>query len=399
MPAAPMPVRPARTRVRPTLLLVAVLALALVAAAALLAVRETRQHAPAAAPRPELQRILESLVTGPGRIAPGATAYVRGPKGTWIGSAGLADVTSGETMPADARMRLESVSKIWTGTLVLQLAQEGKLRLDDTVERRLPGMLPYGDEITIRQLLTHRSGIVDNNDVGKAPERYIARVRDPAARAGFARLARRLAADPSLEFPSTVWIKLAAWQPLLFRPGSDFHYSNIGFELLGLIAARASGETVPALYRERIFEPLGLEHTAYDPQGPIGGPHAHGYVVAVNGTLTDATAWHGGIGAEGGLVSDASDTAAFLTDLMQGRLLDPPMLAAMKRDAFWRGGEGTPCGVAYAYGYSGGGPGFKTDVWVSGDGSRVAVLLLNGRAGDYGDSLAGAAMRDLYCRG
>lgn len=394
MVAAPPLVRRLRTHVRLLLLLAL---LALVATVALLLVRDARQGQSARASRPELQRILDSLVTDPGRVAPGAAAYVRGPKGTWTGAAGLADVASREAMPVDARMRLESVSKIWTGTVVLQLAQERRLQLDDTVERWLPGLLPYGDEITIRQLLTHRSGIVDNNDVGKAPERYLARIRDPAARAGFVRLARRLAADPSLEFPSTVWIRLAAWQPLLFQPGSDFHYSNIGFELLGLIAAQASGEAVPALYRERIFEPLGLERTAFDPQGPIGGPHAHGYVVAVNGTLTDATAWHGGIGAEGGLVSDASDTAAFLTALMQGKLLDRPMLAAMKGDAFWFGGEKSSCGVAY--GYSGGGPGFKTDVWVSGDGSRVVVLLLNGRAGDYGDSLAGAAMRNLYCRG
>jgi D-alanyl-D-alanine carboxypeptidase len=370
--------------------------LALVAAVALLAAREARQSA-SPEQRPGLQRILDSLVTGRGRIAPGATANVRGPEGTWIGSAGLAAVRHGEAMRADARMRLESVSKIWTATIVLQLAQEGKLRLADTVERRLPGVLPYGGRITIRQLLTHRSGIVDTNDIAREPARYIAGVRDRAARAGFERLARRFAADPSLEFPTTAWIRLAAWQPLLFEPGTDAHYSNIGFELLGLIAARASGEPISRLYRERIFEPLGLERTAYDPQGPIAGPHAHGYSVGAGGTLEDTTAWHGGIGAEGGLVSDATDTAAFLTALMRGRLLDPAMLAAMKRDAFWSGGEETGCGTAY--GHSGAGPGFKTNVWVSGDGSRLAVLLLNGRAGDFGDALAASALRDLYCRG
>jgi D-alanyl-D-alanine carboxypeptidase len=346
-------------------------------------------------PRPELQRILDSLVTGHGRIAPGAAAYVRGPKGTWIGSAGLADVTSREAMPADARMRLESVSKIWTGTLVLQLAQEGKLRLDDTVERRLPGVLPYGDEITIRQLLTHRSGIVDNNDIGRAPERYIGRVADPVARASFERLARRVAADPELEYAATAWIRLAAWQPLLFQPGSDYHYSNIGFELLGLIAERVSGTPLPALYRERFLEPLSLERAAYDPQGPIAGPHARGYAVGADGALTEATARHGGGGAEGGIVADAADTATFLTALMRGELLDPPMLAAMKRDAFWSGGEETGCGPAYGHG--GAGTGFKTEVWVSGDGSRVAVLLLNGRGDDYADAMARAALHDLYC--
>ena len=72
-------------------------------------------------------------------------------------------------MRPDARMRLESVSKLWTATLILQLAGEGKLRLDDTVEHRLPGLLPYGDRITIRELLNHTSGMIDNNDIGRDP--------------------------------------------------------------------------------------------------------------------------------------------------------------------------------------------------------------------------------------
>ena len=61
-------------------------------------------------------------------------------------------------MPVDARMRLESVSKIWTGVLIHQLAEEGKLHLSDSVERWLPGLLPYGNRITVAQLLTHRVG-------------------------------------------------------------------------------------------------------------------------------------------------------------------------------------------------------------------------------------------------
>ena len=66
-------------------------------------------------------------------------------------------------MTADARMRLESVSKVYTATIVRQLAEEGKLSLDDTLEKWLPGLFPYGDEVTVTQLLTHRSGIPDDN--------------------------------------------------------------------------------------------------------------------------------------------------------------------------------------------------------------------------------------------
>ena len=71
-------------------------------------------------------------------------------------------------------MRLESVSKIWTAVLIHQLAEAGTLRLSDTVERWLPGLLPYGDRITVAQLLVHTSGLIDNNDVAKNPDAYLA---------------------------------------------------------------------------------------------------------------------------------------------------------------------------------------------------------------------------------
>jgi CubicO group peptidase (beta-lactamase class C family) len=76
-------------------------------------------------------------------------------------------------MPVSARMRLESVSKIWTAVLVLQLVEQGRLGLKDTVERWLPGLLPFGDRITLRQLLTHTSGIFDNNQAVNHPDRML----------------------------------------------------------------------------------------------------------------------------------------------------------------------------------------------------------------------------------
>jgi D-alanyl-D-alanine carboxypeptidase len=341
------------------------------------------------------ERILDPLVAGPDRLAPGATAYVAGPAGSWTGAVGLADVRTKASMEADARMRLESVSKIWTATLVHQLAEDGSLSLSDTVARWLPGLLPDGSRITIRQLLTHTSGLIDNNDVIRAPDSFIARVTDPDLRARLLDVARRLEQNPALEFSPRLWIELAAYQPLLAPPGTQYHYSNIGFEILGLIAARAGGQSIDTLYDERIFEPLGLRASAYDPQGPIEGDHARGYGLA-GGRLTDATAAHPGVGAEGGIVSNAPETARFLVALMRGELLGPAQLAQLKGDGFWRGGTQTGCG-GVAYGHSGGGAGFKTDVWVSGDGSRVAVLLLNGRGDGVSDERAGAAMRSLYC--
>ena len=377
------------------LVLVAVVLAALVAAW-LATGHDEEVAAPAAVARPELERLLVSAVTGPDRIAPGATAYVHGPHGTWLGAAGVADVATREPMQPDARMRLESVSKIWTATLILQLAQEGSLRLSDLVERRLPGVLPYGRRITIGQLLSHTSGLIDNNDVVRAPRRYLRRVSDAGERAWFRRLGARMGAHPELEFSPMAWIRLAAWQPLRSRPGTTYHYSNIGFEILGVVAARVTGRSVADLYAERFFRPLRLRSAAYDPQGPIAGPHAHAYSIAPSGEMIDATDWHGGIGAEGAVVADARDTAAFLTALMAGRLLRPARLDAMRTGAFWTAAADLACG-ADAYGHSGAGGGFKADVWVSADGGRVAVLLLNGRAGVRTDVSAAGIVNRLYC--
>jgi len=341
-----------------------------------------------------LQRVLDRTVTGTDRLAPGATAYVSTPAGSWSGAAGLADVKARTAMSKDARLRLDSVSKIWTATLIYQLAADRRLRVSDTVARWLPGLLPYGDRITIEQLLTHTSGLIDNNDIGADPDRYFARVTDPRLKAVLVSTRKRLEQNPEHEFSPVLWVKLAAYQSLLSEPGTQYRYSNIGFEILGLIAERASGQGIATLYRERIFTPLDLGSAAYDPQGPISGAHARGYNLA--GTPRDMTAVHGGIGAEGGIVANASDTARFLVALMQGELLRPRELAFMKGGGFWQGGEATSCGDV-AYGHSGASAAFKANVWVSGDGSRVAVLLLNGRRDDATDARARAAMTRLYC--
>ena len=342
-----------------------------------------------------LQHLLDRAVTGPNRLAPGATAFVAGPDGTWSGAAGLANLSTREPMTASARLRLDSVSKIWTATLIFQLAAERRLHLADTVARWFPNLLPYGNRITIAELLTHTSGLIDNNDVGADPRPYLARVTDPALKATLLETQRLLAREPATRFSPRLWIRLAAYQPLLSPPGTQYHYSNIGFEILGLIAARAGGADLATLYRERIFAPLHLASAAYDPQGPIAGPHAHGYMLGT-GAPRDGSAVHGGIGAEGGIVADARDTARFLTGLMTGKLVDPTAVERMQTGAFWNGGEPTTCGGA-AFGHSGASAAFKSNVWVSGDGRRVAVLLLNGRGGDATDARAGEVLNRLYC--
>ncbi len=337
------------------------------------------------ADRPDLQRILDGLVTGRGRVAPGVTAYVSGPHGTWLGSAGLANVKTGEPMPPNARMHLESNSKAWTATLILALVGEGRMRLDDTVERWLPGLLPDGARITVRELLNHTSGLIDDNDITSDPTSYIRRVRDPVLRAELLRLGHQEQVDPTVQAPTKLWVRFAAALPLRSVPGSTYHYSNIGYDVAGLIAAKVGGAPLATLFRRRIIAPLGLTSAEYKPQGEVGGPHPRDYSVHLNGKLVDATGWYRlGDGAGAGIVSDAADEGRFLTGLMQGKLLRPAELTAMKTPTAASGNYGlglerraSGCaGIVFQHG----GASYATtsSIFVSGDGKTVAVVLLNG---------------------
>jgi D-alanyl-D-alanine carboxypeptidase len=353
--------------------------------------------------RPDLQRILDGLVTAPSRITPGVTAYVSGPHGTWTGAAGVANVKSSEPMRPDARMRLESGGKLWTATLVLRLAQQHKLSLDDTVEHWLPNLLPYGSRVNLRQLLNHTSGMIDSNNIIQHPDLYLHQIKDQALRAKIIAVVKKSQKDPGYEFSRRLWVQFAGAIPLLLPPGSAYHYSNIGYIVAGLVAERAGGQALPALFDREIISPLRLASAAYDPHSRISGPHAHGYQVAANGKLTDATTWTNGLGANGGIVSDAADEARFLTALMQGKLLKPEQLAALKKPSN-HSNYGLGTGIVKsgcagtAYGHNGGGAGFETNVFISGNGNRVAVLLLNGRTIDNsGDGIAYKAMNKLYC--
>ncbi len=250
--------------------------------------------------------------------------------------------------------------------VILQLVGDGRVRLDDTVERWLPGALPYGDRITVEQLLQHTSGIVTGEDLGADPERALHGIRDHAFRAEALRMWQRRSTDPAIRVSPGFALRLAAAFPLRSAPGTTYHYSNIGYAIAGMIAAKASGVPLERLYSQRITGPLGLASAAYE--------------------------------------------GRFLGALVQGRLLRPAQLTAMLAPSIARGssyGLGvevvpTRCGVAYAHG--GASFGTRTRVLASRDGRRVAVLLLNGHVllrGSTFDPRADAAVdgaaEPLYC--
>jgi D-alanyl-D-alanine carboxypeptidase len=390
-----------RTRRWPILAAVALLAVFAALAVVLAATR------PEQAGRAERQDILDDLVAGADRVAPGAAAYVIGPDGAWSGAAGVADLGTGAPMRSDARTRIQSLSKTWLLVVMLQLAQERKLDLDESVADWAGDLLPrHARQITIRELLTDSSGLIDDNDVDSATpaqrRAMLARIKDPALRAKVLATAARLRRDPTIPVSPRLWIRLADWQPLVAAPGERYHHSNIGWNLAGMIAARAGGAPLSVLYRERIFGPLHLTRTAYDPQGPIRGPHATGYLLRPGGRAVDATAWTFGKGADGAIVTDAQDEATFLRAIVDDRL-------HVRRSFLeFTGTTGQASAGCPGNAFSGSGAGSASRAYALYDQSRdgrVAVLLLNGARQSTLSSTSGedvrtqAAARQLFCGG
>jgi len=197
-------------------------------------------------------------------------------------------------------------------------------------------------------------------------------------------------------------MRVAAALPLLFAPGTQYHYSNIGFKTLGVIAEKAGGTSLDALYHRVIIDPLHLASAAYDPTAVIGGEHATPYLVEDGGKTKDATRLDmGGLSGSGGIVSNVRDEARFLTSLVQGKILSRQSVSQLESPG--PGGYGLGTGVGSICGrhvYTHGGATHATmaEVAVTGDGKRVVVLLVNGRTADsWGDDLPVQALKNLFC--
>ncbi len=255
-----------------------------------------------------MQKLLDSLVSA-GSV--GALMHYRDQDGPWVGTSGVAEV--GTTTPVDpaGSFRIGSVTKTFTATVVLQLVGEGILSLDDTVDRRLPGVIPAGDVITLRQLLNHTSGLYNYTD--DLPD-FAGIVRD-----------RFVHWDPRATVDST------AVQPLLFEPGATHSYSNTNYLLLGLIIEAATGKSFATEIESRILQPLDLRDTVIPGDvTTLPEPHARGYLT-VDDQLVDISdfnasqAW-----SAGEFVSTASDLNRFYAALLTGKLLRPAELEAMQ---------------------------------------------------------------------
>ncbi|HEX9919695.1 MAG TPA: serine hydrolase, partial [Pyrinomonadaceae bacterium] len=168
---------------------------------------------------------------------------------------GLANMEWNVPNDADTKFRLASVTKQFTAALILQLVEQGKLKLDGKLSEYLPDYRKdVGDRVTIHHLLTHTSGIPSYTSLPKFMEDAS---RNPYAVAEF--------------------VKKYASGDLEFEPGAKFRYNNSGYFLLGAIIEKLHGKPYEQVIKENIFEPLGMKNSGYDHHGTLLSKRASGY--------------------------------------------------------------------------------------------------------------------------
>jgi len=253
----------------------------------------------------QLQIVLEDAVNSPETVFPGALLYVSSPDlGAWSGVAGLGNIETETAIRADDKFRAGSIIKPMIAVVILQLVEEGKLFLDDPMTAVLPESVTtkfsYSDQITVRMLLNHTSGIADC--IGPAMNEIIA--------------------DLAKVWETDEWLDVAAAQEPYFAPGEGWMYSNTDYILLGLVIEQATGRSWRESLRERIIEKLNLENTLLPEPGnlSIPGNYAHGYMDLGAG-LVDVTEVDPSMAdAAGGsaLVTTTTDLARFLEAVLAG---------------------------------------------------------------------------------
>ena len=225
--------------------------------------------------------------------------------------------------PADPAMRysIGSISKQFTAAAVLLLAEQGKLSLDDPVSRFVPN-LTRGNEVTIRELLSHTSGYQDY-----WPQDYV---------------------PPFMLHPVTADKILDLWarKALDFDPGTEWQYSNTNFVIAGLIVEKASGEPLLHFLSEHIFTPLGMKSVINIDQDRLTETDATGYLRYAIGPLRVAPKeGRGWLFAAGELAMPAEDLAKWDIAMINQTVLKPASYAAMERETVLKNGQGTRYGL------------------------------------------------------
>lgn len=322
--------------------------------------------------RASLQQQLDALMAADGG-PPGAVVTLRRGARTTVLTDGFADVATGRAPQASDHMRIASVAKTFNGAVVLRLVSQGRLRLGSTIGEVLPRLPRAWRGVTVRRMLNHTSGVPDYTQSD-----------------GFR---RQFQTDPDgFVSPAKVigWVRR---DPLVFRPGSRYAYSNTDNIVLGLMAEAVTGRSYGRLLRRFVFGPLGLRETSLPTAARLPRPFLHGYLTEpgsppedVSTLLSPSGAW-----ASGAIVSTPLELNRFIRGLLGARLF--PRAVQRRQFRFVAGGESSPpgpgrnsaglalfryrtrCGTVY--GHTGNFPGYVQFAAATRDGRRAVTTSLN----------------------
>jgi D-alanyl-D-alanine carboxypeptidase len=333
--------------------------------------------------------------TAKGLLTPGAAMILRTPNGALSASYGDGTLDGSAAINVADHARIGSVTKTFTGTVIHQLAQEGRLRLGHAVSRYRPNV-PNGQHITIRQLLNMRSGLYNYSE-----SRELNAILDR---------------DPTRVITPDELLAVAFKQRRHPVPGKQFEYSNTNTVLLGQIAEQLDGQPLAEIFQQRLFTPLGMHNTVMPEitSNAIPHPHTRGYMYGTNvstlkteklpprqlaaalaGTLkpndvTDANpSW---AGAAGAAISTAEDMARWGKGLVDGSLLNP-IWQRKRLDSVRSTNPTDPAAAGYGlaigkfgalYGHTGELPGFQTFVGYDPDKHLTLVVWTNLKASPQG---------------
>jgi CubicO group peptidase (beta-lactamase class C family) len=308
--------------------------------------------------------------------APGAAVIVVKDGKTLLRQAyGMADVGKGLKMTPDMVLRIGSMTKQFTASGILLLADEGKLSLQDEITKYLPDYPTQGRKITIEHLLTHTSGIVSYTGKPGFPQR----------------------APQDTSVAAT--IDSFKNDPLQFEPGTQWRYNNSGYYLLGAIIEKVAGMPYHQFVQERIFVPLGMRHTAYEGHERGQWPGAAGHSPLEKGFGPARQLGKNQSYAAGELVSTVDDLATWDAAIAAGKLLKPATwqraftsyrLVDGKDSHYGYGWEMSLVQGEPAIGHSGSTRGFRSyGLRIPGKGVYVAVLT---------NSDAGTVVPDVVTR-
>ncbi|MET7570215.1 serine hydrolase domain-containing protein [Streptomyces sp. NPDC005492] len=326
---------------------------------------------------------------------PGVTATVKDGGATWSATAGVGNLRTGKGRSTDDRYRVGSITKTFVATVLLQLEAEGRLSLDDTVEKWLPGVVQGngndGARITIRQLMNHTSGIFNytaDDDFGRT---YF--LKD-----GFFqhRYDTKTPAD---------LVAIAMSHKPNFAPGTSWSYSNTNYVLAGMVIQKVTGHSYATEIRHRVIDPLKLTATSLPgTKATLPSPSSRAYgklAETATGPTYDVTNLNPSIASSAGeLISDSSDLDRFYSALLRGKLLPAKQLKEMKTTVAagdsptTRYGLGLaditlPCGV-HVWGHDGGIHGSQSAAVTTADGRHSLAFNFNGDwSGDAGAVVVG----------